>query len=97
MAFVGSAVSFSAPAARAQRQLANARPVATQQRNKQAARMVAVDAAAVDAVISASDVLRSVLVVAAEESDFGGYVGPAIGLLSIGAIILALAPPLKDN
>jgi hypothetical protein len=36
------------------------------------------------------------LVTVANESDFGGYFIPAISLIIIGAIILALSPPLRD-
>lgn len=36
------------------------------------------------------------LMTVANESDFGGYFIPAISLIIIGAIILALSPPLRD-
>ncbi|KAK4525445.1 hypothetical protein GAYE_SCF12G3353 [Galdieria yellowstonensis] len=34
--------------------------------------------------------------IAASESDFGGYTGPIIGLLTIFALIVFLSPPLKE-
>ncbi|GJQ10979.1 hypothetical protein GpartN1_g2770.t1 [Galdieria partita] len=34
--------------------------------------------------------------IAASESDFGGYTGPIIGLLTIFALIIFLSPPLKE-
>eukprot|EP00189_Rhodosorus_marinus_P006840 CAMPEP_0113953850 /NCGR_PEP_ID=MMETSP0011_2-20120614/84_1 /TAXON_ID=101924 /ORGANISM="Rhodosorus marinus" /LENGTH=51 /DNA_ID=CAMNT_0000962629 /DNA_START=186 /DNA_END=341 /DNA_ORIENTATION=+ /assembly_acc=CAM_ASM_000156 len=36
------------------------------------------------------------MTVASKESDWGGYTGPVVGLLSIVAIIAILSPPLKD-
>lgn len=44
-------------------------------------------------VVKASDVAT---VIAAKESDFGGYTFPVIGLLVIGIIIAVLTPPVKD-
>ncbi|CAM9119509.1 unnamed protein product [Discosporangium mesarthrocarpum] len=40
--------------------------------------------------------LSNNLLLASSPSDFGGYTGPVIGLLTIGAIILVLSPPLAD-
>jgi len=34
--------------------------------------------------------------IASTVSDFGGYLFPVFGLLSLAALILFLAPPLKD-
>ncbi|GJD09982.1 hypothetical protein Gasu2_42020 [Galdieria sulphuraria] len=34
--------------------------------------------------------------IAASESDFGGYTGPIIGLLTIFALIIFLSPPLRE-
>ena len=31
-----------------------------------------------------------------KEADFGGYVGPIAGLITIGGLILVLSPPLQD-
>eukprot|EP00638_Chattonella_subsalsa_P016295 CAMPEP_0117825714 /NCGR_PEP_ID=MMETSP0949-20121206/5648_1 /TAXON_ID=44440 /ORGANISM="Chattonella subsalsa, Strain CCMP2191" /LENGTH=58 /DNA_ID=CAMNT_0005665753 /DNA_START=215 /DNA_END=391 /DNA_ORIENTATION=- len=47
----------------------------------------------VQTVIDASN---SVLL-ASKETDFGGAVGPIVSLSLIGAIILVLSPPLKDD
>ena len=45
------------------------------------------------------EVSNSVLLAAnslSKEADFGGFVGPVVGLLTIGAFILVLSPPLQD-
>jgi len=34
--------------------------------------------------------------IASKETDFGGYTGPVAGLLTIGALIVVLAPPLSN-
>eukprot|EP00184_Porphyridium_aerugineum_P008299 CAMPEP_0184691214 /NCGR_PEP_ID=MMETSP0313-20130426/122_1 /TAXON_ID=2792 /ORGANISM="Porphyridium aerugineum, Strain SAG 1380-2" /LENGTH=91 /DNA_ID=CAMNT_0027148891 /DNA_START=135 /DNA_END=410 /DNA_ORIENTATION=- len=57
---------------------------------------MSMEAAATDVMIKSVDVFNTALLMASKETDFGGYTIPAIGLLSIGALILALAPPLKD-
>mmetsp|Transcript_19839 Transcript_19839/g.28884 ORF Transcript_19839/g.28884 Transcript_19839/m.28884 type:complete len:84 (-) Transcript_19839:54-305(-) len=36
------------------------------------------------------------MTVASKESDWGGYTGPVVGLLTIAALIAVLSPPLKD-
>ncbi|CAM9180829.1 unnamed protein product [Choristocarpus tenellus] len=41
--------------------------------------------------------LSNNLLLAASTSDFGGYTGPAIGLLTVGALIVVLSPPLADS
>lgn len=46
-----------------------------------------------DVVIKASD---TAMLMASREVDFGGYTGPAVGLLIIGIIIAVLTPPVKD-
>jgi hypothetical protein len=43
---------------------------------------------------AAQEVATNVLV-ASKETDFGGYTGPVAGLLTIGALIVLLAPPLQ--
>jgi len=92
MAFVSGAVSVSGAKA-SSRAVVAARPVAA----RRSARVnMALDAVAADAVIKSSELFNTALMLASKEGDFGGYLGPAIGLLSIGAIIIALAPPLKD-
>mmetsp|Transcript_17447 Transcript_17447/g.17542 ORF Transcript_17447/g.17542 Transcript_17447/m.17542 type:complete len:94 (+) Transcript_17447:42-323(+) len=57
---------------------------------------MAMEAPVMDVMIRSSEVLNTAILIASKETDFGGYLGPAIGLLSIGAIIVALSPPLKD-
>jgi len=51
---------------------------------------------AVDAVQAAQPQLNQMLL-AASESDFGGYFFPVVGLTLLGAIITYLSPPLKDE
>ncbi|GAB5035953.1 Hypothetical protein NocV09_03200010 [Nannochloropsis oceanica] len=41
---------------------------------------------------AASDVL-----IAAKDTDFGGYTGPIAGLITLGALIIVLAPPLTSQ
>lgn len=41
---------------------------------------------------AASDVL-----IAAKDTDFGGYTGPIAGLITLGALIVVLAPPLTSQ
>ncbi len=40
--------------------------------------------------------VASNLMIASKETDFGGYTGPVAGLLTIGALIVVLAPPLSN-
>eukprot|EP00633_Aureoumbra_lagunensis_P001621 CAMPEP_0197294336 /NCGR_PEP_ID=MMETSP0890-20130614/32135_1 /TAXON_ID=44058 ORGANISM="Aureoumbra lagunensis, Strain CCMP1510" /NCGR_SAMPLE_ID=MMETSP0890 /ASSEMBLY_ACC=CAM_ASM_000533 /LENGTH=73 /DNA_ID=CAMNT_0042769701 /DNA_START=37 /DNA_END=258 /DNA_ORIENTATION=- len=47
-------------------------------------------------VTAAATELNNMLV-AVSESDFGGYFFPAAGLTLLGAIIVYLSPPLKDE
>mmetsp|Transcript_14811 Transcript_14811/g.30144 ORF Transcript_14811/g.30144 Transcript_14811/m.30144 type:complete len:98 (+) Transcript_14811:116-409(+) len=63
--------------------------------NHSVARMSAVDSVVTDVVVKSADVMNAVLI-ASKEADFGGYLGPAVSLLAIGALILVLAPPLSD-
>jgi len=35
------------------------------------------------------------LLIAAKSTDFGGFTGPIVGLLTVFGLILVLAPPLK--
>lgn len=44
--------------------------------------------------VSAVQEVATNLLLASKETDFGGYTGPIAGLLTIGAIILVLSPPL---
>jgi len=37
------------------------------------------------------------LLLASNEADFGGYFFPVLGLTLLGAIIVFLSPPLKDE
>lgn len=37
------------------------------------------------------------MLIAASESDFGGYFFPVVGLTLLGAVITFLSPPLKDE
>lgn len=55
--------------------------------------------AAMTAPAAAHDAFSRVsgsMALAAAEKDFGGYIGPAVGLLTIFALILVLSPPLRD-
>lgn len=54
------------------------------------------DGVSAEALSSAQDVATSVIL-ATKETDFGGYVGPAAGLLTLGALIVVLAPPLSSS
>jgi hypothetical protein len=54
------------------------------------------DGVSAEALTSAQDVATSVIL-ATKETDFGGYVGPAAGLLTLGALIVVLAPPLSSS
>jgi len=47
-----------------------------------------------EAIVRVSDLTPQLL--AAQESDFGGYTLPALGLLTIGVIIAVLTPPVKE-
>ncbi len=46
--------------------------------------------------ISSVQEVASNLMIASKETDFGGYTGPVAGLLTIGALIVVLAPPLSN-
>ena len=52
-----------------------------------------------DVAVEATNVLSQFSQILAEETDFGGYAGPAGSLIFIGILILTLSPPLaeKDN
>jgi hypothetical protein len=41
--------------------------------------------------------VANTLLVASKATDFGGYAGPAAGLITLGALILVLAPPLAGS
>lgn len=47
-----------------------------------------------EAIVRVSEVTPRLL--AAQESDFGGYTLPVLGLLTIGIIIALLTPPVKE-
>lgn len=49
------------------------------------------------AIETTTNILTQFSQMLAEESDFGGYTGPAGSLLLIGALIVALAPPLAPK
>ena len=51
---------------------------------------------AVNTINTVADVSNN-LMIAANSGDFGGFIGPVVGLLSIGAFIVVLSPPLKDG
>lgn len=53
---------------------------------------VAVSATPVDVLHDMNSML-----LATSESDFGGYFFPVVGLTLLSAIIVFLAPPLKDD
>ncbi|KAJ8904588.1 hypothetical protein NDN08_001106 [Rhodosorus marinus] len=44
----------------------------------------------------ANKVMDVFMTVASKESDWGGYTGPVVGLLTIVTLIAILSPPLKD-
>jgi hypothetical protein len=50
-----------------------------------------------EVAIEASNVLTQFSQVLANDSDFGGYAGPAGSLVLIGALILFLSPPLAPK
>jgi len=43
-----------------------------------------------------SDIAQNANLVASNVQDFGGYLFPVFGILSLAALILFLAPPLAD-
>lgn len=47
--------------------------------------------------VAISNIAANANLVASSSSDFGGYLFPIAGILSLGAIILYLAPPLADE
>lgn len=49
-----------------------------------------------DSVATVQDIAQNILV-ATKSTDFGGYTGPALSLLTIFGLILVLAPPLKSD
>ena len=51
----------------------------------------------VEAVDVVSSVASSANVIASSANDFGGYFYPVTGLISLGAIILYLSPPLAGE
>ena len=46
--------------------------------------------------VAVSNVAQNANLIASNVGDFGGYLFPVFGLLSLGALILFLAPPLAD-
>jgi len=46
--------------------------------------------------VAVSTVAQNANLLAANVQDFGGYLFPVFGLLSLGALILYLSPPLAD-
>mmetsp|Transcript_9281 Transcript_9281/g.15550 ORF Transcript_9281/g.15550 Transcript_9281/m.15550 type:complete len:93 (-) Transcript_9281:162-440(-) len=82
--FIAVAQAFVAPANRAV-----ASPAFTR---VEAPKMMMVPA---DNVVS--NVAANANLIASTADDFGGYLFPIIGILSLGAIILYLAPPLADE
>ncbi|EWM22240.1 hypothetical protein Naga_100597g5 [Nannochloropsis gaditana] len=55
-------------------------------------KMTPMDVVSTESIQAASDVL-----LAAKDTDFGGYTGPIAGLITLGALILVLAPPLTTK
>merc|ERR1711988_474864 len=53
------------------------------------------DSIPMETISSVSDVANNLLI-ASKETDFGGYTGPIAGLLTIGGLIVVLAPPLSN-
>eukprot|EP00183_Erythrolobus_madagascarensis_P002483 CAMPEP_0185849320 /NCGR_PEP_ID=MMETSP1354-20130828/3856_1 /TAXON_ID=708628 /ORGANISM="Erythrolobus madagascarensis, Strain CCMP3276" /LENGTH=102 /DNA_ID=CAMNT_0028549819 /DNA_START=22 /DNA_END=330 /DNA_ORIENTATION=+ len=93
MAFVSGAVNVSARTQFSSRAVVASRPAAARASTRV---NMSMEAVATDVVIKSSELMNTALMIASKEGDFGGYLGPAIGLLSIGAIIVALSPPLGD-
>jgi hypothetical protein len=50
-----------------------------------------------DVAVEATNMFTQVSQLLANENDFGGYAGPAGSLILIGALIVALAPPLAPK
>lgn len=50
-----------------------------------------------EVAMEASNILTQFSQILANESDFGGYAGPAGSLILIGALILTLSPPLAPK
>jgi len=46
--------------------------------------------------MAVSNVVQNANLLASDVQDFGGYLFPVFGLLSLGALILFLSPPLAD-
>mmetsp|Transcript_3808 Transcript_3808/g.5729 ORF Transcript_3808/g.5729 Transcript_3808/m.5729 type:complete len:95 (-) Transcript_3808:204-488(-) len=46
--------------------------------------------------LAIADIAQNANLLAADVQDFGGYLFPVFGLLSLGALILFLSPPLAD-
>eukprot|EP00542_Grammatophora_oceanica_P016877 CAMPEP_0194040670 /NCGR_PEP_ID=MMETSP0009_2-20130614/12632_1 /TAXON_ID=210454 /ORGANISM="Grammatophora oceanica, Strain CCMP 410" /LENGTH=92 /DNA_ID=CAMNT_0038683881 /DNA_START=66 /DNA_END=344 /DNA_ORIENTATION=+ len=82
--FVVAASAFVAPANRALSQPAFARA--------QAPKMTLIEAD-----VAVSSIANNANLIASSVTDFGGYLFPVFGLLSLGGIILFLAPPLADE
>ena len=47
--------------------------------------------------IAVSNIVQNANLVAANVQDFGGYLFPVFGILSLAALILYLSPPLADE
>lgn len=47
--------------------------------------------------IAVSNVVQNANLVASNVQDFGGYLFPVFGILSLAALILYLSPPLADE
>lgn len=64
----------------------------THMKARTVSKMTPMDVVSTESIQAASDVL-----LAAKDTDFGGYTGPIAGLITLGALILVLAPPLTTK
>ena len=47
--------------------------------------------------VDVADIAQNTQMIASSSSDFGGMLFPVFGLVTLGAVILVLAPPLADE
>lgn len=67
----------------------------TKEQPKTQVNLFDVNSIPMETISSVSDVANNLLI-ASKETDFGGYTGPIAGLLTIGGLIVVLAPPLSN-
>ncbi|KAA8496044.1 hypothetical protein FVE85_2199 [Porphyridium purpureum] len=96
MAFVGSSVALTRAPTRVQLATKAATPRAVRGRRAASAAQMNMALESVVSSDAAFKALELINFVASKEGDFGGYLGPVLGLGSIAALIVFLSPPLKD-